>query len=127
MGDASNGGDETLDVQVVATLARHLAFSPVAFAITEGPAQSVVYSNAAFRELQSARRIAIGDIDSSNERSTTDILPLLDRAFRERATIRDELLTPADAEMPHWACTVWPIPAVGITPERLVLELRDAS
>ena len=127
MGDAANGGAETLDVQVMASLARHLAFSPVAFAVTEGPAQSLVYSNAAFRELQSAHRIAIGDVGAGSERSTTDILPLLDRAFSERATIRDELLSPADAEQPHWACTVWPIPASGTTPERLVLELRDAS
>jgi signal transduction histidine kinase len=66
-------------------------------------------------------------VQAGQEHATTDILPLLDRAFRERTTIRDELLSPVDAEQPHWACTVWPIPASGTTPERLVLELRDAS
>jgi signal transduction histidine kinase len=127
MGDAEIVGSETLDVPVMASLARHLAFSPVAFAVTEGPAQSIVYSNAAFRALQSANRIAIGGVKTEDERSTTDILPLLNRAFRERVTIRDELLAPVDAEQPHWACTVWPIPASGRTPDRLVLELRAAS
>lgn len=126
MGDAANGGSETLDVPVMASLARHLAFSPVALAVTEGPAHSIVYSNAAFRGLQSSHRIAIGHVNADAERETTDLLPLLDRAFRESATIRDQLLSPADAEQPHWACTVWPIPASG-EPERLVLELRDAS
>jgi signal transduction histidine kinase len=127
MGDSANGGGEALDVSVMASLARHLAFSPVAFAVTEGPSQSIVYANAAFRRLQSAQRVAIGDVQPGNENATTDILPLLDRAFRERITIRDELLSPAGAEQPHWACTVWPIPPSSTTPERLVLELRDAS
>ena len=113
MGDAANGGSEALDVPVMASLARHLAFSPVAFAVTEGPAQSIVYSNAAFQALQAAHRISIGNVEAASERSTTDILPLLDRAFRERATIRDELLSPAGAGQPHWACTVWPLPPSG--------------
>ena len=126
MGEVGNGDSEILDLQVMASLARHLAFSPVALAVTEGPAHSIVYSNAAFRGLQSSHRIAVGHVKTGAERETTDLLPLLDRAFRESATIRDELLSPADAGQPHWACTVWPIPASG-EPGRLVLELRDAS
>jgi len=127
MDETATGGHGFLDVQVMASLAQHLAFSPVAFAITEGRAQSIVYCNVAFRELQSAQRIGIGDVGAHKQSLTTDILPILDRAFRERATIRDELLSPADAEQPQWACTVWPIPPSGTTPERLVIELRDAS
>ena len=126
MDEVGNGDTEILDLQVMASVARHLAFSPVALAVTEGPAHSILYSNAAFRALQSSHRIAVGHVETGAERETTDLLPLLDRAFRESATIRDELLSPADAEQPHWACTVWPIPASG-EPGRLVLELRDAS
>src|SRR5665647_2730986 len=128
MDDAVSTAGETVDVQVMASLARHLAFSPVAFAVTEGPTHSLIYSNAAFHELRSADNIAIGDVKPGRERDTTDLLPLLDRVFREHATIRDELLLPPEADHePHWACTVWPIPATAGTPERLVVELRDAS
>jgi signal transduction histidine kinase len=126
MDEVGNGDSEILDLEVMASLARHLAFSPVALAVTEGPAHSIVYSNAAFRELQSSHRIAVGHVRTGAERETTDLLPLLDRALRESATIRDELLSPADAAQPHWACTVWPISASSET-GRLVLELRDAS
>jgi signal transduction histidine kinase len=127
MDEASNGAGGILDLQVMASLARHLAFSPVAMAVTEGRDHSVVYSNAAFRELQSEHRLAIGTVSGVDVRETTDLLPLLDRASRERTTIRDELLSPPEAVLPHWACTVWPIPASDTTPERLVVELRDAS
>ena len=95
--DEVGNGDEILDSQVIASLARHLAFSPVALAVTQGPVHSIVYSNAAFRKLQSSGAIAIGHVKPDLERGTTDLLPLLDRAFRESATIRDELLSPADA------------------------------
>lgn len=127
MDDAVSTAGETVDVQVMASLARHLAFSPVAFAVAEGPAHTLIYSNAAFHELRSADNIAIGDVKPGRERETTDLLPLFDRAFREHATIRDELLSPPGADQPHWACTVWPIPATAGAPERLVVELRDAS
>ncbi len=58
MAEVGNADSETLDVQVLASLARHLAFSPVALAVTEGPAHSIVYSNTAFRALlrQDSRR-----------------------------------------------------------------------
>ena len=127
MDEAGDGGGETLDVEVMASLARHLAFSPVAFAVTQGLGQSIVYSNAAFLALKSADSIAIGDVKPGREMETTDLFPLLDRASREQATIRDELLSPAGADKAHWACTVWPIPAAATTPVRLVVELRDAS
>ena len=127
MDDAGSDVHETAEVTVMTSLARHLAFSPVAFAVTDGPAHSLIYSNAAFRELRTAERIALGDVKAGRETETTDILPTLERAFRDKATIRDEFLSPSGAEQPYWACTVWPIPANGTTPDRLVLELRDAS
>jgi signal transduction histidine kinase len=127
MDELGKGENETLDVDVMASLARHLAFSPVALAVTEGPEHSIAYSNAAFRKLQSAHRISIGNVEADSVSSTTDIKPLLDRAFREKVIIRDELLSPAGVDEPYWACTVWPIPDGGTTSDRLVLELRDAS
>jgi signal transduction histidine kinase len=111
----------------VPSLARHLAFSPVAFAVTDGPAHALRYANAAFHLLQSAGDITIGERASRAERPTTDLTPLLDRAFRGAETVRDELLAPANGAVARWACTVWPVSAETSAPEGLVIELRDAA
>ena len=126
MDDTGSNPGETVDVGVMASLAEHLALSPVAFAITEGPDHLLRYSNAAFRQLRLARTIAIGDAERILGGETTDLGPLLDRAFRERASISDELISPSGTG-PQWTCTIWPIAANGPIPERLVIELRDLS
>lgn len=118
---------ESVDVSVVASLARHLAFSPVAFAVTEGPAHVLRYANSAFRRLESEGEIAIGRPPSGGKRPTTNLTPLLDRAFRGGETVRDELLAPAEGAVARWSCTMWPIAAVTQKPEGLVLEVRDAG
>ena len=48
------------DPIIRASVGRHLAFAPVAFAVTEGPAHAVVYANTIFRRLQTAGKIRIG-------------------------------------------------------------------
>lgn len=115
-----------MDVSVVASLARHLAFSPVAFAMTDGPAHAVRYANAAFRQLQAAREITIGP-PASGERAAADLKPLLDRAFQRGETIRDELVDPGDGAAARWSCTVWPVPPEQPAPEGLVVEVRDVG
>jgi GAF domain-containing protein len=127
MDDTTSTSGEAVDVTVMASLARHLAFSPVAFAVTEGPEHSVIYSNAAFRQLLARDKIVIGDTKPFAQREATDIKRLLDHAFREDATMRDEMLSPPSADIPQWACTVWPIPASAAGAKRVVLEMRDAS
>jgi signal transduction histidine kinase len=116
-----------VQVEVVASLARHLAFSPVAFAVTDGPAHLVRYANTAFRQLQSAGEIAVGQSPSNHVQPLADLTPLLDRAFRRAETIRDELVVPADGTDAHWSCTIWPIPADTHVPEGLVMEVRPAA
>ena len=60
-GDIVSTEHASMDVAIVPSLARHLAFSPVAFAVTDGPAHALRYANAAFRLLQSAGDITIGE------------------------------------------------------------------
>ncbi len=123
--DALPGGNE---VVIRASLARHLAFSPVAFAVTEGPAHEIRYANAAFRQLQSDGKIAIGLHQSEGEEPIADLTPLLDRVFHEAETVRDELLAPADGGEARWSCTVWPLDTENDGhPEALVMEVRDAA
>ena len=124
MDDFGGEAGETVD-SVVISVARHLAFSPVALAVTEGPHHNVKYVNAAFEALQTAQNVRIRGAGPVGER-TVDLLPLLDRAYRERAIIRDELLSAGAPGTAEWTCTVWPVPANVTTPERLVLELREA-
>lgn len=114
-------------VSVVAALARHLAFSPVALAVTEGPAHVLRYANAAFLELQDEGEIGIGPPPAPGRGGATDLTPLLDRALGAATTFRDESLTPAAGASPRWTCTVWPYPSDGSAPDGLVMEIRDAG
>ena len=117
---------EKTDLSVVTDLARHLAFAPVAFAVTEGPTHVVRYANSAFRRLQESGDILIGQDASSEDRRAANLTPLLDRAFREAEIIRDELLAPPEGAA-RWHCTVWPIVVDPGTPQGLVIEVRDAA
>src|SRR5688572_18641205 len=108
-----------------ASLGRHLALAPVAFAVTEGPAHDLLYANTMFRRLQSAGEIGIGARGASDSMVPADLTPVLDRAFRSAETVRDVLLDPLDNQVMAWSCTVWPVPASISTPQRLVIEVRD--
>lgn len=114
-------------VSVVASLARHLAFSPVALAVTEGPAHELKYANTAFLDLQNEGEIGIGQPPAGGWGGATDLTPLLDRALGGGKTFRDESLAPPAGASPRWTCTVWPYPSDGAAPNGLVMEIRDAG
>jgi len=118
--------DDRTEVSLVASLARHLAFAPVAFAVTEGPTHAVRYANLAFQNLQATGAIRIGPSAKPSGALGTDLTPLLDRAFRNGETVRDELIAAAEGRA-RWRCTVWPIATDAVEPEGLVLEVRDAA
>lgn len=109
-------------------MGRHLAFAPVAFAVTEGPAHTLLYANALFRRLQSDGAISIGRQTPSESPSAADLTPLLDRVFRSAETVRDATLEPLDQGADGaWSCTVWPVTGSGDIPEQLVIEVRDVE
>ncbi len=117
---------DTLDVSLVAALARHLAFAPVAFAVTDGPTHVVRYANLAFQRLLTTGAIYIGRATPRSALAGTDLTPLLDRAFHHGETIRDELIVPPEGPS-RWRCTVWPIATDAAEPDGLVIEVRDAA
>jgi signal transduction histidine kinase len=125
MDDSIAHDEETAEVALV-SLAAHLALSPVAFAITEGSDHGIGYANTAFRQMQSSGAVVVCADRARAASEPTDICPLLDRAFHGRAVIRDELI-PSTGDRSQLACTIWPIPGDADTPDRLVIELRDAS
>jgi signal transduction histidine kinase len=124
-----NQTTDVADLVIHATIGKHLAFAPVAFAVTAGPAHTVAYANAVFRRLQSAGRIRIGRPTGDGPPSGTDLKPVLDRVFESGVTVRDETLPPPGdrPDAARWSCTVWPVPAAPDRVERLVLEVRDVA
>src|SRR5687767_6956064 len=95
------------EIIVQATVAKHLAFAPVAFAVTEGPAHALLYANTVFRALQSSGAVRLGTHPSPTTPGA-DLTPLLDRVFRTSNTARDELVG-GPGENETWSCTVWPV------------------
>lgn len=106
-------------------VARHLAFAPVAFAVTEGPSHSLLYANAGFRRLQMDGEIVFGPLAARGPPSAVDLTPVLDRVFRGARAVRDELLNAPHNGPASWSCTVWPVPGSREVSRKLVVEVRD--
>ena len=116
------------DLVVSASIGKHLALAPVAFAVTEGDSHTLVYANALFRNLQSAGLISIGDAARGRRRPTAaDLTAALDDAVRTMQTVRDVLLPPPAGETPRWSCSIWPVSDPTDAAKRLVVELRDVE
>ncbi|MDQ6831643.1 MAG: ATP-binding protein [Gemmatimonadota bacterium] len=112
---------------VSASVGRHLAFAPVAFAVTEGPAHVLLYANSVFRALQAAGKISIGERIANGPTRAADLTPLLDGVFHSAKTVRDAIVEPTDDGEALWSCTVWPVPGSLDVPEKLVVEVRDVE
>ena len=106
---------------------RHLEHVPALFAVTRGPAHTVVYANAAFR------RLAAPSGEFAPGKRVTDVLPglvtsdltaVLDRVMSTRIVERDQRIDPVDEDAPAWSCTVWPEMNVRGRAEHLVIEFR---
>jgi signal transduction histidine kinase len=115
------------DLIIKASVGRHLAFAPVAFAVTEGPTHALLYANMVFRRLQSAGEISIGQRAANETPASADLTPLLDRVFRSAETVRDAILEPVGKKAASWSCTVWPVPGSRDIAQKLVIEVRDVE
>src|SRR5688500_18059980 len=79
-----------------ASVARHLALAPVAFAVTEGIGHRLIYANAAFTQLQADGEIGISSIAARGP-PATDLKSLLDEVSASGTTMHDIVLKPAGA------------------------------
>jgi signal transduction histidine kinase len=118
------GRRDSGDFVIPASIGKHLAFAPVAFAVTEGPAHAVVYANTLFRRLQSDGELRIGLRDQANP-VASDLAPVLDEVLLSARTVRDVLLTTEDGDTPAWSCSVWPVASTPHQLSKLVIEVRD--
>ena len=121
-------GDRTEPLIVDASVGRHLALAPVAFAVIGGDTHTILYANALFRHLQSAGQIRVGASGHDGPRAqAADLTPLLDYAGRNGRALRDVMLEPPHDEAPRWRCSVWPVVDSDDVSPRLVVEVRDVA
>jgi signal transduction histidine kinase len=113
---------------VSASIGKHLALAPVAFAVIDGDAHTLVYANVLFRNLQSAGLIRIGGPAGSAQRpAATDLTAALEDAARTMHTVRDLVLQSPAGEAPKWSCSIWPVSDSTEAFKRLVVEVRDVE
>ena len=116
------------DLIVSASIGKHLALAPVAFAVIDGDAHTLVYANVLFRNLQSAGLIRIGGPAGGGQRpAATDLTTALDDAARTMQTVRDLVLQSPAGEAPKWSCSIWPVSDSTDGSKRLVIEVRDVE
>ena len=121
-------GDRVESLTVDASIGRHLALAPVAFAVIEGDANTILYANALFRHLQSAGQIRLGAEGNDGPRAPTgDLASLLEYARRNGRALRDVILEPPRGEAARWSCSVWPVVDSADASQRLVVEVRDVA
>ncbi|HEY6830824.1 MAG TPA: GAF domain-containing sensor histidine kinase [Gemmatimonadaceae bacterium] len=119
--------DRTEPPIVDASIGKHLALAPVAFAVIEADTHTVLYANALFRHLQSVGQIRVGDPREDGRSPAPNLAPLLDDAARTRHTIRDVILESPHGEVARWSCTIWPVADLGDAPRQLVVEVRNVE
>ena len=99
-------------------------------ALTRGADHTLVFANAAFRDLLGAPAgIALGAplADCLRSENTSALAALLGQAFRTGVVLRDARLGPGDGNRPAMSCSIWPdVNADGQT-EYLLVELRRTS
>ena len=116
--------DRSSDARVRTAVGRHLAFAPVAFAITEGPSHAVLYANQLFRRMQAEGELATGTPEAHGP-AAVELAPLLDETYRTSKTVRDVLLPAEPSERKSWSCSIWPVPGESNDLRKLVVEVRD--
>lgn len=113
----------------IAPSAWELERTPVAFAVTRGPAHTLVRANGAFRQLMRGVDLAVGGpvADALRSRGLGGLLAVLDRTLRTGTIERDCRLDGSGPGAEQWRCTIWPeVDDQGSTTQ-LLIELRGAA
>jgi signal transduction histidine kinase len=120
--------DRTALLTVDASVGKHLALAPVAFAVIEVDTHAILYANAVFRHLMATEQIQVGDVGGGGRRARAPSLaPLLDQAARRTRTIRDVVLEPPFGATATWSCSIWLVADATDGSRRLVVEVRDVA
>ncbi len=113
---------------VDASVGKHLALAPVAFAVIAADTHAILYANAQFRHLLATEQIRVGDpIDDGRLARAPSLVTLLNDAARRTRTIRDVVLEPPFDAVATWSCSIWPVADATDRSRRLVVEVRDVA
>jgi signal transduction histidine kinase len=117
---------------VAGSFERYVEHVQAAFAVTRGDRHTLVYANAAFRNLVAPdAEVLLGrpiaDAFGGAGRDTTGLTALLDRAYRTGVVSRNRRIEPVDESALPLMCTVWPDVNPNGDVEHLVIELRAAT
>src|SRR4029079_12173313 len=100
------------DASVTLSLHRYMEHAPIPFAITRGAAHTLVYANDSFCRLAgvvNGDALGLPITNAFNSSRAAVLSAVLDRAFRDRVALRDELVDAAGVKAKGWTCTAWPI------------------
>lgn len=115
--------------ELLQSLRSILENAPSAFAVTSGPAHTLVYANAAFRQLAAAPDrmldLPIGDVLIPE--AATRLRRLLDSGLTGSAALHDKFLGALSKGTDYCNCAIWPISFADDKPAGLVIELHKAS
>jgi signal transduction histidine kinase len=118
------------DFSAAGSFERYVEHIPAAFAVTRGDKHTLLYANAAFRNLvANDSELLIGRpvADAFATRDTAGLTALLDRAFRTGVVSRDRRVELVDESALLLSCTIWPDVNGKGESEHLVIELRVAT
>jgi signal transduction histidine kinase len=126
MTESSGGG---ADPGAVGSFERYMEDGPPAFAVTRGEEHTLVFANLAFRRMTGVRA---SDVDHPIAEvlrgpNASGLRAVLDRVFRTTIVARDTSIAGLGATTANWRCTVWPQLNARDRPERLVIEMWEAS
>jgi signal transduction histidine kinase len=120
--------DRAALLTVDASVGKHLALAPVAFAVIEVDTHAILYANAVFRHLLATEQIQVGDVGGDGRRARAPSLAaLLDEAARRTRTIRDVVIEPPFGATATWSCSIWLVADATDGSRRLVVEVRDVA
>ncbi len=114
----------------IGSLDQHLERVAAPMALTRGADHTIVFANAAFRQLLGApHEIALGEslADSGGSEDTSGLTALLDEAFRTGVVLRDTMLGQRDANRSALSCSIWPGLNASGESESLLIELYRTS
>jgi signal transduction histidine kinase len=108
---------------------RYLEDAPLAVAVVRGAAHTLVYANAAFRQLGAKHGDAVGRPIKEwlDPAASSELEDLFDQVRRDGVVARDAITLrgPAGAESRHY--TVWPVPDRNGGVDQLVMVLLDGE
>ena len=109
---------------------RHMEHLSAAFAVTRGEDHTLIYANAAFRQLSGAAGdTALGRpiTHAFRGRNTDQLVEVLDRVLRTNVVVLDHDIKLAREGSPPWCCSVWPEVDGDGQPEHLLIEVREKA